>query len=374
MIFAQHLGNLSTNKENNFIMKIFLLTTICFVFAIALQAQPAIQFDESTHDFGEVMEADGPISHKFEFTNTGTAPVVINNVKASCGCTTPGWTRDPVMPGERGYIQAQYNPANRPGSFRKSLTLSSNAGSSIAYIAGQVTPKPKTLAESLPTQLGSMRVRTRALNMGTIKNNAVTVKKHDIYNESDIPLSLMKSTAPNHIKVSFEPETIEPQGSGKIVISYDPTQIESLGYSQNPITLETNEAADALKNMSVSVTVMEYFAPMTAEERDSSPKLNLESKVVEFGSAKAGEPVLAEFTFTNTGKQDLNIRDIKTNCDCTEASTDNSTVKPGESGKVMVTFDTDGKKGMQHQQITIFSNDPRNSMQSMALRGSVNAD
>ncbi|MDA0196512.1 MAG: DUF1573 domain-containing protein [Bacteroidetes bacterium] len=356
-------------------MRKILLSIAGFIFACSLQAQPILQFVETTHDFGEVLEADGPITNKFEFTNTGNAPLIINNVKASCGCTTPAWTKEPVMPGQKGFIQAQYNPINRPGSFRKSLTISSNTGSaSTVFIAGQVTPKPKTLAETLPTKIGNLRIRSKALNMGTIKNNEISVKKHDLYNESDTPLELIESKTPEYITISFEPATIEPQGSGKIVVSFDPTKSKELGYSQETITIKTNEATDAVKSLNIVTTVVEYFPPMTGDEQAQAPKLTLENKVIEFGKANAGEPVIAEFSFTNSGQQDLNIRDVKTNCNCTKASVENSTIKPGEMGKVKVTFNTEGKKGIQHQQITIFSNDPRNSMQMIALRGSVDSN
>jgi len=351
------------------------LTIVGFVVVCSLHAQPILQFDNTTHDFGEVLEVDGPITNKFEFTNTGNAPLIINNVKASCGCTTPGWTKEPVMPGKKGYVQAQYNPINRPGSFRKSLTISSNTGStSTVFISGQVTPKPKTLAETLPIKMGSLRIRSKSLNMGTIKNNKISVKKHHLYNEGDTPLTLIESKTPEYISISFEPAAIEPQGSGKILVAYDPTKTKELGFSQEIVTIQTNEETDAVKSLNIMTTVVEYFPPMTADEQAQAPKLKLENKVIEFGKTNAGEPVIVEFSFTNTGQQDLNIRDVKTNCNCTKVIVENSTIKPGEIGKAKVTFNTEGKKGIQHQQITIFSNDPRNSMQMIALRGSVDSN
>ena len=117
------------------------LSLIFFVAFTSLFAQNAkFAFEEETFDFGSIKEENGPASHKFVFTNTGDAPLVIQGVRASCGCTTPAWTKDPIPPGEKGFVTAKYNPKNRPGSFRKSLTITSNAkpSSKVIYIKGMV--------------------------------------------------------------------------------------------------------------------------------------------------------------------------------------------------------------------------------------------
>ena len=133
----------------------FLLAVSIAVSKVATAQSPVLTFETTDHDFGTVKEEGGPISHEFVFTNTGKAPVIINNVKASCGCTTPSWTKEPVAPGEKGTIVAQYNPQNRPGAFRKSITVTSNAdpSTSVLYIKGNVTPKPKT-----PQEIGRAHV------------------------------------------------------------------------------------------------------------------------------------------------------------------------------------------------------------------------
>ncbi|MCK4700035.1 MAG: DUF1573 domain-containing protein, partial [Bacteroidales bacterium] len=72
--------------------------------AMAQQKQAAISFDKLTHDFGTFKEEDGNVTCKFSFTNTGSIPLVINRVIASCGCTSPAWSKEPVMPGRKGFV------------------------------------------------------------------------------------------------------------------------------------------------------------------------------------------------------------------------------------------------------------------------------
>lgn len=106
-------------------------------------SQDSIIFDKLEHDYGTV-EYGGDGNTEFTFTNKGKAPVVLSNVRASCGCTTPEWTKTPVAPGEKGTIKVKYN-TNLPGTFSKSITVNSNAANSAVMlrIKGQVLAKPQ---------------------------------------------------------------------------------------------------------------------------------------------------------------------------------------------------------------------------------------
>ncbi|MDD2285714.1 MAG: DUF1573 domain-containing protein [Paludibacter sp.] len=126
-------------------MKKLSLILFGFILTSALFAQTAnISFEKKSHDFGKIKEQDGLATVVFSFKNTGDAPLVINRVQASCGCTTPSWTKEPVMPGKTGNITASYNPANRPGTFIKSISVFSNADTQpvLLVIKGDVIPKP----------------------------------------------------------------------------------------------------------------------------------------------------------------------------------------------------------------------------------------
>ncbi len=87
--------------------------------------QPDIEFKVLEHNFGDVEEGTKP-SFDFVFTNKGKAPLVLTNVRASCGCTTPHWPREPIMPGDSAKITAVYNTKGRPGAFHKTITVQTN--------------------------------------------------------------------------------------------------------------------------------------------------------------------------------------------------------------------------------------------------------
>lgn len=99
------------------------------------------KFEKEVHDFGNVKEGT-QAEYVFKFTNVGKEPLVITNVQASCGCTTPKWTKEPVKPGETGQVTAIYNSKGRPGNFNKAVTITSNAKTAqkVLFIKGNVEP------------------------------------------------------------------------------------------------------------------------------------------------------------------------------------------------------------------------------------------
>ena len=122
--------------------KFFSILAVLMVVATASYAQKGVmKFKEETYNFGKI-EQGKPVTREFVFTNTGTDPIVISNVSASCGCTTPTYTKDPVLPGKTGTIKATYNAAAM-GPFNKSITVFSNAetASMSLYLKGEVVSK-----------------------------------------------------------------------------------------------------------------------------------------------------------------------------------------------------------------------------------------
>lgn len=111
-----------------------------------------MKYSNEEHNFGTIPE--GPsVSFDFEFKNTGKEPIVLSDVKASCGCTTPSWTKDPVLPGKMGKVTATYNTQGRPGNFVKTITVNSNVGTKVLKISGMVEKAPDS---SVPANNNSM--------------------------------------------------------------------------------------------------------------------------------------------------------------------------------------------------------------------------
>ena len=118
-----------------------LSTLFLTLFAVffSFSQKPDIIFETPEHNFGDISEKKGKVSHKFNFTNNGKETIRILSVKPSCGCTTPNWSKDEIKPGKKGFIIAEYNPRGRPGVFRKSLSVITNDNKrSLIFIKGKV--------------------------------------------------------------------------------------------------------------------------------------------------------------------------------------------------------------------------------------------
>ncbi|WNH09670.1 DUF1573 domain-containing protein [Thalassobellus suaedae] len=104
---------------------------------------PVIEFDKTEHDFGEI-EAKAPQETTFTYKNTGDAPLVVTNIKSSCGCTVPqDWSRDPLAPGESASFTVKFNGSGS-NKVSKTITVTANTekGSEIVKITAFVKPDP----------------------------------------------------------------------------------------------------------------------------------------------------------------------------------------------------------------------------------------
>lgn len=372
------------NKIRNDIMKIMkirtiftLLFAISFNYLFALDDGPSLKYEQEVHDFGKIQESDGAVSFTFKFINEGNTPLVIQNVRPSCGCTTPDWSKEPVMPGKTGFIKAVFNPSNRPGAFNKSLTVTSNTEPAVTrlYIKGIVEPKPRTIADDYPTVLGGLRVKYRSFNFGKITTEKPVTKSFDVYNDSDQEITFLDEIeSPDFIKVNVNPKTLAPKSLGKIIVTYDPTMENKLGFVSSLVVLKTSEAENNVKDFRAVASIEEYFPPMTSEQLAKAPKLTFENTMHDFGAIKQGDQVSTEFVFTNSGKSVLNIREIKASCGCTISNLEKNDIGPGDSGTIKVSFNSRGRRGIQQKSISVFSNDPANPTQRITIKAKVEVD
>lgn len=138
-------------------LSILLLTLVSFITNAQQNTNPnapVFKFNEETHDFGNLKE--GPqASFDFVFTNVGKEPLIIQNCSASCGCTTPDWTKDPILPGQKGKITVKYNTDGRVGPFTKTVYIASNAKSDKERFEIQIKGNVIADPEKAPSSPGS---------------------------------------------------------------------------------------------------------------------------------------------------------------------------------------------------------------------------
>ena len=128
-------------------MKKLVLIALVALVSFSANAQAKISFKAETVDYGTIAKGSDGV-RVFEFTNTGNAPLIISDVKSSCGCTVPKKPDGPIAPGESSTIEVKYD-TNRVGPIRKTITVYSNADEPIKAlkIRGEILPEGKSVLE-----------------------------------------------------------------------------------------------------------------------------------------------------------------------------------------------------------------------------------
>ncbi len=342
---------------------LLLALVLCLPFVNQAQTSKSrIAFEKLQHNFGTFKEELGIQTVAFNFKNDGTAPLILNNVQASCGCTTPEWTREPVAPGAKGLIKVSYDPRNRPGVFNKTIRVSSNAENAdvVLTIQGEVTPRARTVEEDYPTQIGPLRAKTNYIAFPSIKENQIKKDSTEVINTTDQPVLLSFKTPPPHLNAVFKPAKLGPKQKGYIVVTFDATKIKTYGFISHRIYLNVDGQDDYRNSIAVSTTLEEDFSKLSAEDLKNAPVVSYDSESFDFGDIKPGSKNEHVFSLKNAGKKDLIIRDVKSSCGCTAVSPSKNIVPSGENVPLKVVFDSTGKSGRQNKTITVITNDPKN--------------
>lgn len=352
-----------------------VLITICSLLltlnAFAQVAKP-LQFREETFDFGSVKEEGGPVMHEFLFTNISGRPIKILTVQASCGCTTPSWTKDPIPSGKTGYIQASYNPKGRPGYFNKSLTITTDFDSNpaILQIKGHVAVEGE-LPSSTDFQVsnGNWKLKSGSFNMGKVYlKDEFTVRDFPVFNGGTNAITYSgKFVGPAYIKVDVLPKTLGPGEKGHVKVSYNGKMKGSYGFQSDNIEIITDDETNSTKSFSVYATVEDNFKDLKPEELARAPQLKLQTTTLDFGKMQPNGTGTQEIQFLNTGKRELDIRSVQGNCTCITASAKKTSLKPGESSSIKIEFNPMDRKGTMQKAVTVYSNDPLNPVQRVTF-------
>ncbi|MDP2336981.1 MAG: DUF1573 domain-containing protein [Bacteroidota bacterium] len=353
---------------------LLLAIVLCLpVVNFAQAAKSRIAFEKLQHNFGTFKEELGAQSVSFSFKNNGAVPLILNNVQASCGCTTPEWTREPVAPGAKGVIKVSYDPRNRPGVFNKTIRVSSNAENAdvILTILGEVTPRARTIEEDYPNEIGPLRAKTNHVAFPQIKENEVKKDSVEIINNSDQPVQLSFKTPPPHLTATIKPAKLAPKQKGYIVVTFDASKIKAYGFVMHRMYLNIDGQDDYKNSIAVSTTLEEDFSKLTADQLKNAPIVTYDMESFDFGDIKPNTKNEHTFSLKNTGKMDLIIRDVKSSCGCTAVSPSKNVVSSGESVPLKVVFDSTGKSGRQNKTITVITNDPKNPTNILRIASNI---
>ncbi len=345
-------------------MKI-LLSTISLLLALSASAQE-IRFDQQRKQFGKINEASGVVNHRFTFESSASQE--IDSVGSTCGCTATRWSPGVITAGTTGYVEVQFDPHNRPGPFDKSVTVKFKSSDQLYYlnVSGFVVPKPGSIQEEFPWSSGHLRLKNRFLNLGNIPNRGLASKSFEVYNQGDQILVFSdEMEGPDHITITFEPYTLKPHSRGKMWVHYDVATLGTLGYFREDVSIFTYESQQPRKDLVTSVTVLD----IPAVSQTNAPRIQISPRTRDFGIKQQGDSVRVAYSITNSGPKELLINRAFSSCNCVQLHWSSKKIAPGSSVDLEVLFLTDQRLGNQHKNITIFSNDPRQPVTVLTLKG-----
>lgn len=309
----------------------------------------------------------------FSFKNIGSEAIKVLHVQASCGCTTPEWSQNPVAPGETGVIKAAYDPIGRPGSFDKAITVKTDGTPEIVVlkISGNVIPRPKGPQDYYPVEVGSLRFKTTHLAFGQVFNDATDTASTVVYNQGQKPIKLLldQTKLPAHVSMTVSKAVIEPGKTVTLSFQYNTVQKNDWGYVFDFFTLSTDDASEPGKRMNVSADIREDFSKLPADA--AKPKIKFDKITHNFGQVAKNSRVTTTFQITNEGQGTLLIRKTKASCGCTATSPEKTVLAPGESTLINVAFSTGDRAGKQKKSIAIISNDPATSNTNLWIEADV---
>jgi hypothetical protein len=350
-----------------------------FYGAIALFAQPAIQFEKTTFDFGNVKEESGKVTGKFEFTNIGNQDLLLTSVKPGCGCTAADYTKTPVQPGGKGFINATYDPYNRPGSFNKNIKVSTNepkfnedanTAPYVIYIKGNVEKRAPTMFETAGYKNGNGNVRIKdnnvKLDLLNTENKTFTIQ---VMNFMDTESSFEAINLPGFI--SSPRVKLMPGVEKEIVFMYDASKRGEIGSFRDIINFQTDDLVEPKLTLFVESNIKEDFSKLTLKQLNDAPKAEMETLELDFGKIEKNSTPSIQVKLTNKGKNPLIIRHYKSSNSAFSVVLDKTEILKGEFGTFTITINSRNRRGMQNSTIEIITNDPANTQFLMNCKGEI---
>lgn len=182
-------------------------------------------FVRTTAELGILSEDDAPRSVEFPFRNGGSDPVVITQVKTTCGCTIPEYPREPIRPGDTGIVRVTFHPKGHPGTLHRSVrvctTEVSGRTETVLNLVGNVSPT----ADPYPHfayRMGALRLMQRQVKFGRIGVNRPSAVRIRVVNGGTRTLALSVKGLPPEVTFHCEPEQLVPGQEGDLCFRIDP--------------------------------------------------------------------------------------------------------------------------------------------------------
>ena len=349
-------------------MKRYILTTLLLALCslLHLQAQPRFVPDADIKKVGEVLFQE-PRQFSIGFTNKGSEPLLVEDVKASCGCLEVSFPKAPIAAGSRGEISLTFD-AKLLGSFYKEVEVMTNASDKPTYIAiqGTVVTEVHDYSDEFPIDLGNVRLMANTIEFEDVNIGDHPTAELRLLNADRTAFRPELMHLPPYLSAEYLPEDIPAGKTGAIRLTLDSEKLSGLGLNQTSIYLSRymGDKIGEANEILVSAILLPSFADMTEEALARAPELSLSESSVDMGTFGGKETITRTILLSNTGQTDLHIQQVQVFNKAISVSIANRTIKPNKTTKLKISVSARYlRKSKGRMRVLLITDAPRQAKQ-----------
>jgi len=354
-----------------------LYAVISVLAAISASAQASeAHWVRQTYDFGAFDESVGKVSCVFPFVNTGNVPLSIISARATCGCTTPSFSRKPVEPGDTGYVEVAYNPVGRPGRFSKKVYIEMNTvpKKTTLIVEGVVIGASNTIRSRFPVEAGPVKLKTSVVPFGELKKGKTKAYFLDFYNTSDKVLKPYFRHLPEYLSATLQDGVVNPGDYASYSITLDSSKVPEYGLVTDEIVFVPDSTMEQ-DSVSLSAVAMiaEDFSRLTPAQRRNAPIVSIVPDGVDCGTIyRDGGVVTKTLKIKNFGKDKLIIHRAYSADKGVGVSVSEPSVRKNKTAEITVSIDpADYDSGILDARLSIITNAPDNPVVPIRIVGEI---
>lgn len=336
------------------------------------QAQAQLRFQADSLYLGKLrIGQQRLIEANFAFVVEGTQPVRIIKVESDCACAAPWFSDKPVAPGAAGAVLVRFDPY-RPGYFEKRFLVHTDARTEPypLVFAGVLEPEHLSVQAEFPHTQGSLRLKSRVVNLGVITSDGVVKRAVELFNESDQDLHVLRPvTAPRHIEVVFDStRVLKARSRTECWLFYHPDLKQEFGYVMDNVRIPLSGSTTRQDlTLEISATIRQSYS----ETLDPSqyPRLLVSNDLIDLGEVRTlTDHLEARFTLYNNGPTGLVIHKVLPDHGCQLTEVTHYLIPPFSYAYLTAQVRELVREGTHDYAVTIFSNDPENPVKKLVMR------
>ncbi len=349
-------------------MRKYLIATIILAVTSSMSmAQPKMSPDSKSIKLGDIMWQN-PKNVTFTFSNTGSDPLVITEVRPSCGCVSVSYPQHAVAAGAHASIQATFDAAML-GTFYRELAVYTNMGQEPLYLSfsGRVVETAVDYEGDFPIDLGNVRLSSNYVEFDDVQKGDRPVVELQVANTSSAVYAPQLMHLPQYLSAEYLPQQIQPGRTGKIRLTLESDKLFMDGLNQTSVYLARRmpDKVGEDNEIVVSAILIPAFQGLTAQQMQRAPRIVMmdgDALVKDETQMVMGKKQKATKTLnvTNIGEETLFISAVQVFNRAISVSLGNRNIAPHQTTKLKITVDAKLlAKAKNEPRLLLISNDPR---------------